>query len=435
MTMMRYDVAIIGGGMAGLTAAALAAKAGKRVVVIEKQSRLGGRAITNKKDGVYFNLGGHAIYKGAAYDTFRELGCSLKGGQPSIAAHGIWNGKLGVLPTGVGSLLSSPLLTWKGKVEFVGWLAKFSRLDTHRYDGISLREWIEGQIQDPMVRHVFYSLLRTSSYVMAPDLQAAGPVLRSLANALKGVLYVDEGWGAVVADLRDAAGRYGAAFMTGKAAVSVMHQHGAVSGILLDDGSVIEAQHVVIAASPAVSCKLVPGAEQTSLKRWKDQAIEVTAASLDVALRRLPRPKHQLVYGIDTPVFMSNQSRAAKLSDDGSQVVCLMKYQGSESDPERDLSELESALDLAQPGWRAEVVAKQYLPKITVCHDFLHVRDRVNPGPHVPEIDGLYVAGDWVSHGELLVDAATESARRAVQHLLAADAQERNVNHGHRVTV
>jgi hypothetical protein len=41
-----------------------------------------------------------------------------------------------------------------------------------------------------------------------------------------------------------------------------------------------------------------------------------------------------------------------------------------------------------------------------------------NPGPAVPEIEGLYVAGDWVSHGELLVDTSVASAKRVVSQLL-----------------
>ncbi len=58
--MKNYDVAVIGGGVAGLTAAIYAAKAGKQTVLLEKQECLDGRAITNKKQGAYFNLGGHA---------------------------------------------------------------------------------------------------------------------------------------------------------------------------------------------------------------------------------------------------------------------------------------------------------------------------------------------------------------------------------------
>ncbi|MFF3925797.1 hypothetical protein [Paenibacillus lactis] len=89
-------------------------------------------------------------------------------------------------------------------------------------------------------------------------------------------------------------------------------------------------------------------------------------------------------------------------------------------------------LDLVQPGWREELIVKQYLPKMTVSHDFMHVNGRVNPGPAVPEISGLYVAGDWASHGELLVDAATASAKRAVQHILSLERKERTDLYEHR---
>jgi hypothetical protein len=55
---------------------------------------------------------------------------------------------------------------------------------------------------------------------------------------------------------------------------------------------------------------------------------------------------------------------------------------------------------------------------MTVVHDFPHMKRMEDPGPAVPEIKGLYVAGDWASHGELLVDASVASAKRAVSHLL-----------------
>ena len=54
-------VAIIGGGLAGLTAAVWLARADVPVTVFEKARHLGGRALTEQRGGFYFNLGPHAI--------------------------------------------------------------------------------------------------------------------------------------------------------------------------------------------------------------------------------------------------------------------------------------------------------------------------------------------------------------------------------------
>lgn len=62
----------------------------------------------------------------------------------------------------------------------------------------------------------------------------------------------------------------------------------------------------------------------------------------------------------------------------------------------------------------------------------MHMKRQENPGPAVPEISGLYVAGEWASHGELLVDASTASAKRAVQHILSHEEMERALNYEYR---
>jgi phytoene dehydrogenase-like protein len=435
LIMMRYDVAIVGGGLAGLVASIYSAQAGKKTVVLEQQKQLGGRAATKKKNGAYFDLGGRALYKGEAVGILKELDVAFEGSEPSIDAFGIWKDKLLPLPMDFMSLLTTPLLSFKGKLEAGSFLTKLGKLDTKPFDHISVRDWIESNLKEPMMRNFVYSLLRTASYVVSPDLQAAGPVLRQLKHSMNGVYYIEKGWGSLIEQLRIKAVQSGVSFILSGKVTEVTHQDKKVKAVHCADGTVITSDNVILTTSPEISYKLVSEANQTSLQAWKDQAIPITAACLTVALRRLPKPKHQFIYGIDQPVLLSNLSRAAYLSDNGDQVVHLIKYQGEQTDTKKDEQNLEQVLDLAQPGWREELVARQYLPKIVVTHDFTHMKRKVNPGPNVPEIEGLYVAGDWTTHGELLADAAAASAKRAVDHIIAKINQERTLLNEHRVVV
>ncbi len=425
MEMERYEIVIVGGGIAGLTAAAFAAREGRRTLLLEQQHQVGGRGSSRSENGVYFNLGAHALYKGDAFESFRELGLRLEGGAPSIRACGLWKGRLHVMPTGVASLLQTPLLARKGKLELALWLNKLGKLDTGGLDGISLSDWIDANLKDPLLRHLFHSLMRTATYSALPRLHAAGPALRQLQSAVKsGVLYVDKGWGSLIDELRSSAEGLGAEIRTGWKTVSVRHGNGQVTGVVNDKGEQVDGDSVLLAIAPAAACKLVSGSEHTALDTWRKQARPATAACLDVGLKRLPNPDCTFLYGVDQAIFLTDQSRpgtprAAIMSDHGEHSVSLIKYHRDESDAKEDERELENVLDLAQPGWRSELVARQYLPRMTVTHDIPHINriDR-KPGPAVPEIEGLYAAGDWASHGELLADAAVASARRAVQHML-----------------
>src|SRR5262245_6320840 len=113
-------VVVVGGGLAGLAAAAFAARGGASVVLYERLSERGGRARTRDERGFRFNMGPHALYLGShAAPVLRELGVTLRGGRvASSGALGRWRGRLHALPGGVVSLLSTGLLGVAEKVEF-----------------------------------------------------------------------------------------------------------------------------------------------------------------------------------------------------------------------------------------------------------------------------------------------------------------------------
>ncbi|MGH9113762.1 MAG: NAD(P)-binding protein, partial [Acidimicrobiales bacterium] len=81
----HWDLIVVGGGLAGLTAAATAAGSGASVLVLDAQ-QLGGRAVTDDVDGYRFNRGAHALYKGAVgRGVLARLGVAVHGAPPPIA--------------------------------------------------------------------------------------------------------------------------------------------------------------------------------------------------------------------------------------------------------------------------------------------------------------------------------------------------------------
>jgi squalene-associated FAD-dependent desaturase len=70
----NFDVAVVGGGVAGLAAATALAEAGKRVLVLEARGQLGGRAtaFVDRETGELVDNGQHVLF-GCYRETFRLL--------------------------------------------------------------------------------------------------------------------------------------------------------------------------------------------------------------------------------------------------------------------------------------------------------------------------------------------------------------------------
>lgn len=77
--MIKKDVIIVGGGMAGLTAAAYLARAGRSVLLLEKNDHCGGLVNSFVKDGFLYEGGVRALLNaGMIFPMLRELQISLE---------------------------------------------------------------------------------------------------------------------------------------------------------------------------------------------------------------------------------------------------------------------------------------------------------------------------------------------------------------------
>lgn len=421
------DVIVIGGGVAGLAAASFISRAGSSVTLLEQSHLLGGRAQTKQQDGFYLNMGPHALYRGGrGIEVLRELGVEPKGRVPSVSgAFAIKAGMKHTFPAGAVSLLTTSLFGLSAKLEAGRLLATIGKIENALLMNMSVREWLDRNVSHREVQDFILAAFRVATYTNAPELMSAGSAIEQLKKAQdKSVLYLDEGWRTLVDGLREAALKSGVAIETESRVEAVTRDAGgAVSGVRLVDGRAIRASSVVISASPSVAASLVQDSERTSLARWADEAIPVRAACFDVALSRLPAPRATFALGIDRPLYLSVHSATAKLAPEGGALIQVAKYlePNHRDSAETVERELEGLLDLVQPGWREVIVHRRFLPDMIVMNalplaSFGGTQGR--PGPEVPGVPGLFVAGDWVGKEGLLVDAALASAKEAANKIL-----------------
>lgn len=428
--MTSPHIIVIGGGIAGLTAATYAARTGARVTLFERASEAGGRARTIEEKGFLYNMGPHALYQGGAADeVLADLAVPISHRPAPIGggAVAVRNGRRYTMPAGVRSLITTGLLGIRAKADAATAFHAMRHQDTTNLQHTTLADWIASHTSTVAARQLMEATFRVSTYSNAPNHLSAGAALDHFRSSGVGpVRYLDGGWRTLVAGLRSAATAAGAVIETGTRVDRLLHS-GQVSGVRLADGATLAADAVIIATEPSSVTSLLP--ELPTLHARLRRLIPAQAACLDVALERLPVAKRTFGLGIDCPYYLSVHSHSAKLAPDGMALVSVAKYLpvAEENDPVADERELEAWLDLVQPGWRDVLVDRRYLPSMTVMHAVATADGgglAGRPTATEPGIDGVYLAGDWVGGEGILADVAFASGREAARLAAATPVRE-----------
>jgi phytoene dehydrogenase-like protein len=397
----KDTVVVIGAGLAGLTAAATAARAGRPVVVLEAGTA-GGRARTDEQSGYRFNQGPHALGRGGeAWRILRHLGVPHPGHRPPVrGARVVRDGELAGVPVGqLGSLVSRLVTVSAG-----------------RWAGRSAEEWVGSLGGSRELPDLARMLIRVTTYVTDLGGMPADFAISRIKGARRGVSYLDEGFGVLVEGLSSAASAAGATIRTRQAATGI----NAVPGgweVALAGGEVLPAASVVIAAGGLAAARELLPADPG----WPELGPPVTAACLDLGLSG---PGPSVVIGVDEPWYLACHCPPGDLAPPGGSVVHVMRY--GARDPGLDRAELHRFAALAGIT-DDQIVTERFLA--------VHVVTDVLPGPEeglagrpavaVPGSPGLYLAGDWVGPTGWLSDAAMASGQRAGLLAAGAPVQER----------
>lgn len=408
------DVAIIGGGVAGLTAATYLARSGRDVTVFERSRTVGGRARSQEHEGFLFNQGPHGLL---SQDVLQELGIKLTGGKPPILkALILKDGALHKFPLGPTGMFTTRLLTVRERLQLMGVMMSVMRTEPVAAADESGLSWIQRHSDSAAVQEMMLALMRVSTYVNAPAQLSAEVFLRQMQLAWQ-VTYLDGGWQSLVDALEKSARDAGAEIQTGSriSGVSVEAER---PSLQLADGNSIAASAVILTVNPPTAHRLLP--ESRFLDQVAGSARKVRMASLDVALRRLPRPSQPVVVGLDRPYYLSVHSVAADLGPPGGALVHVVSYLEEDAVGADAEAPLEQLLDITQPGWREEVVHRRFLPELIVNNNLVTASQGLagRPDPALVDVPNVYLAGDWVGSEGWLTDASFASAREAAHLLL-----------------
>lgn len=398
------DVAVIGGGLAGLTAATAAADAGARVALVDARS-VGGRARSARRDGYVLNEGAHALYRAAGgWAALERLGVHPRGATPPAESYRVvWDGEIARLPADARSILTSRLLGVRSKRKLAAWFGDVARTASSA-GTVSLDQWLEDEGARPDLRKYVHAMARLVTYAARPGRLPAGVVLGQFAAG--GVAYLHGGWQQIVDALASLARREGVQVFEHEPVTELVGLDGRWA-VVTGERTLIADAIVVAAGGPRLAVSLL-GEDPAA---WVERAGPVQrAASLDVGGER---GRADFLLSADEPLYSSLHAPIADLAPDGAHLSTLMRYLA----PDDPFTATENRATLERHAATAGLPARdarvidRFLAAATVAWGTPQVGVDRPTGLELAG-RGVFAAGDWVGR-PLLADATIVSGANA----------------------
>jgi phytoene dehydrogenase-like protein len=228
-----YDAVVIGAGVGGCCIAALLAHQGKRVLLAEKRSSLGGRFSTVNRDGYLCATGGLAVPVGRNLEQVCRTVGIPSGVRPSTKVATWLDGKIYDHSDGVTRRIIREVATCPEEARRV--LAALNRaMQSHPPDNeISFRDWLSQSTANPRIHGLFQATISSLLTVNSHELPAGEyfNVIKVISPLTFG--FIEGGslslWQRMAALIRDAGGTV----VTGAAARGITVHGQVVQGVHL----------------------------------------------------------------------------------------------------------------------------------------------------------------------------------------------------------
>ncbi|UOF89978.1 FAD-dependent oxidoreductase [Fodinisporobacter ferrooxydans] len=426
--MKRFDVVVVGGGLAGLSAAAHLSHSGKKVLLLEK-ANLGGRAVTINIKGFAFNFGAHAIY-GRDTSVLKQLEKELdihidwKDFNPLKAKYDIGE-ELTAVPANVVGLFRTKAIQGMHKLSFVYQIVKTLIKAETGNPHISIRKWLEQEKVSNEVKEMMLTLASSNFFTREPEKIPSDiffTYYRRIFTTNKPVAYIGGGWQNLISEFVRVIEQNDGVIQTKAKVDEVKVEEDRVTAVCTKDGW-IEAEEFIFCIPPSDLLKLFENTKiEYAIKQYA-QYDPTYVLVYDIGLKNKIEVPYTYVYNRKDKVFITDISYYdTTCVPEGGQLLQATTYLKNEDIGNKDVIDrykknIEDMYDKYFSGWRDELVVPRISQKAVVQEIKWNMHQQAMP-LFFPEYRNLFFAGDWCEGQGQLSELSFSSAYQSSQYIM-----------------
>lgn len=427
MSNNKKKIIIIGGGLGGLSTAAILAKDGHDVEVYEKTLSLGGRSVCKQVGDYMLDLGIHVCREadqGAANMVLQKIGkrieFAIKNSDGNLPQY-YYKEKIANLPNGFIKFLLYPLLSFSDRLQFLKMMIIAFKTQTETLGDMTISQWLQkNSIKSiDLINHI--KALVGIGYYCYPDIDIilASEFVRFLQKIRYDAGYPIGGWKQIIDKLVQSIEENNGKIVFGRKIDKILVENKKAIGIEIDNKGQFKKADAIVLGIPLkdISKFIIKDIETRETIPWSlfpslsssfsSEKLETSSAILiDLAVKdQIFTKEKDTIVVVDPLVILRNPTKHDKtLAPEGQHLLSVWMPIPQQKLKDKEyvnnaFIQLEKIIDKVFPGLISNAIFVRKLQLDTVIGFYPKKGMGIESRPHVKfsEFSNIYLVGDSIN--------------------------------------